>query len=256
MQLPASPSARMIALQRYRLQTMTVHQNILLFVRSGQKTLENAATRIIAGPGTGILVAQGTTWNVTNDPAGDHHYEALCLSLGGASHSTAPARPAGVPLIRTARTFAVDALLQETVERTFLADLPDFLLSHRIQEVILILGARGLYLPPPRALDWASRVRALITQSPGENWTAETVAQTFHLSESTLRRRLAASSTTLAALIRETRLETALLLLQTSPHPVGEIARQCGWQSHSRFSAAFFSRWGVTPSSIRGESAS
>jgi transcriptional regulator GlxA family with amidase domain len=46
-------------------------------------------------------------------------------------------------------------------------------------------------------------------------------------------------------------METALTLLQSSRLPIGEIAQRCGWESHSRFSAAFQERWGFAPSVLR-----
>jgi transcriptional regulator GlxA family with amidase domain len=40
-------------------------------------------------------------------------------------------------------------------------------------------------------------------------------------------------------------------MLQTSDLSVGEVAQHCGWESHSRFTAAFQQRWGVAPSVVR-----
>jgi AraC-like DNA-binding protein len=71
------------------------------------------------------------------------------------------------------------------------------------------------------------------------------------MSESTLRRRLDGSDMTLAALVKDVRLELALNLLQTTRQSIGDVAQQCGWQSHSRFTAAFQERWGVPPSVVR-----
>ena len=47
------------------------------------------------------------------------------------------------------------------------------------------------------------------------------------------------------------RLETALVLLQSSTLQVSEIAARCGYESHSRFSAAFRERFGFPPSQLR-----
>ena len=73
----------------------------------------------------------------------------------------------------------------------------------------------------------------------------------FHMSESSLRRRLQDGQQTLAALVRDARLQVALGMLQTSALSVGEVAQCCGWASHSRFTAAFQQRWGVSPSVVR-----
>ena len=47
------------------------------------------------------------------------------------------------------------------------------------------------------------------------------------------------------------RLETGLVLLQSSALQVSEIAARCGYESHSRFSAAFRERFGFSPSQLR-----
>lgn len=81
------------------------------------------------------------------------------------------------------------------------------------------------------------------------------LASVFHTSESTLRRRLEDAGLPLATLVRDTRLEVALGLLQTTSLSVGEVAQRCGWASHSRFSAAFQARWGVPPRLVRSQPA-
>jgi AraC-like DNA-binding protein len=100
-------------------------------------------------------------------------------------------------------------------------------------------------------LGWPDKVRRLVAQRLHGDWDVATLADIFHLSESTLRRRLESSGTTLAALVREVRLEAALSMLQTTKLPVGEVARRCGWDSHSRFTAMFQQRWRVVPSVVR-----
>ena len=92
-----------------------------------------------------------------------------------------------------------------------------------------------------------------MTQRPDADWSAHALAAAFHVSESTLRRRLDDAHQPLATLVRHTRLEVALGLLQTTSLSVGEVAQRCGWASHSRFSAAFQARWGVPPNVVRSQ---
>ena len=47
------------------------------------------------------------------------------------------------------------------------------------------------------------------------------------------------------------RLEASMALLQSSSLQVSEIAARCGYDSHSRFSAAFRQRFGYAPSHLR-----
>ena len=66
-----------------------------------------------------------------------------------------------------------------------------------------------------------------------------------------LQRRLAQEGETVSQCLRDVRLETALVLLQSSTLQVSEIAARCGYESHSRFSAAFRERFGFPPSQLR-----
>ena len=81
----------------------------------------------------------------------------------------------------------------------------------------------------------------------GSMGTVDTLAQAFHLSASSLQRRLAEEGTTASRCVREARLLTAMALLQGSDLQVSEIAVRCGYQSHSRFTAAFRQRFSGSP---------
>jgi len=249
--------ARIIAAQRYRIRTLTVRSDLLVAVLDGRKTLQTADRMLSAGQREGVLIAQGTQWDVINAPEGAHRYEALALAFGDAivEEFNATSAPDTGARIKAALTVSVDDELLEAMQRT----LPPAsgkrvsasLLHHRIMEVLILLAERGWRFEPGQALSWPDKVRRLVAQRPHGDWSVATLAGAFHVSESTLRRRLESSDTTLAALVREVRLETALSLLQTTECSVGEVARRCGWDSHSRFTAMFQQRWGVAPSVVR-----
>jgi AraC-like DNA-binding protein len=197
---------------------------------------------------------------VVNDPAGEPRYEALVLAFGDELvRAQRDAQEAGgvrdPAVVCGACAIAVDDELAEAVARagSFLQAraVSPAVRRHRLQEVLLLLAERGHRFLPVEQLGWDERVRRLVAQRPDADWTVEALAAAFHASPSTLRRRLEGSALTLAALVREVRLETALTLLQTTRLPVGEIAQRCGWESHSRFSAAFQERWGFAPSVLR-----
>ena len=78
----------------------------------------------------------------------------------------------------------------------------------------------------------------------------QALAEAFAISASTLQRRLAAEHTTASDVVRDVRLETALALLHGTSLHVGEIAARCGYESHSRFSAAF--RSGLSGGAVGG----
>lgn len=249
--------ARIIAAQRYRIRTLTVRDDLFVAVLKGRKILQTADNAWHAGHQQGVLVAQGTQWDVINDPDTEQHYEALALSFSDTliSEFSASAMADAGATIKSAQTVTVDEELLEAIQRT----LPPAsgrkvstpLLHHRIMEVLMLLAERGRRFEPGHALSWPDKVRRLVAQRPHGDWNVAVLADLFHLSESTLRRRLESSGTTLAALVREVRLETALSMLQTTEWPVGEVAQRCGWDSHSRFTAIFQQRWGVAPSVVR-----
>jgi AraC-like DNA-binding protein len=123
--------------------------------------------------------------------------------------------------------------------------------EHRIQEVLLALSGVGVVFTPSAYLSWAERVQRLVAQRPAEPWDCEGVARIFHLSASSLQRRLAEENHSLAACVRESRMHTAMGLLQSTDRPIGDIAQACGYRSVSKFSAAFRQRFGTLPSGMR-----
>jgi hypothetical protein len=70
-------------------------------------------------------------------------------------------------------------------------------------------------------------------------------------SASTLQRRLGEEGESVSASVREVRLQVAMSLLQGTGLQVSEIALRCGYDSHSRFTAAFRQRFGYPPSHLR-----
>ena len=251
-----SPGVRIFAAQRYRLSTLTLRSDALILVLRGRKSLHAPGQRFDAGPGQAVLIARGSQWDVVNDPRGQGRYEALVLAFDDdmVRDTEALAHTKETAAMACARVVAVDDELDGAVRRCLPATnatLSDALLRHRAKEVLLLLAERGHRLVSTLGLDWGERVRRLVSQRPDVDWNVAALADAFHLSESTLRRRLQSEDLSLAALVREVRLETALGLLQTSTLSVGEVAQRCGWASHSRFSAAFRERWGVPPSVVR-----
>ncbi|GLQ96982.1 helix-turn-helix transcriptional regulator [Dyella mobilis] len=249
--------ARIVAAQRYRISTLTVRDDLFIAVLRGRKILQTTDSALNAGHPQGMLIARGTQWDVINDPEEHHHYEALALSFSGTliQEFSASSMADTAATVKTAQTLPVDEELLEAMQRTLPASsgqkISAPLLHHRITEVLLLLGERGWRFEPGQALSWPDKVRRLVAQRPHGDWNVAVLADLFHLSESTLRRRLESSGITLAALVREVRLETALSMLQTTEWPVGEVAQRCGWDSHSRFTAIFQQRWGVAPSVVR-----
>lgn len=256
---PAGSGTRIVTWAQHRISTLTLREDLLVLVRQGRKSLVGAGRTLVAERGQVLVVARGTQWDVVNDPAGQSCYEALALGFGDALVREQWQRQAGdgaaTRSLDDAQVLGADAELAEAAQRAarFLQarSVSEAVQRHRLAEVLLLLSERGLHFRPADELGWDERVRRLVAQRPHADWTVDSLAQAFHLSPSTLRRRLDGCGAAVAALVREVRLEIALSLLQTTRLPIGEIAQRCGWESHSRFTAAFQERWGFAPSVLR-----
>lgn len=256
--LTVQGGSRIVARHHYRLHTLTVRNDALVVVLRGTKQLISPTQTLTVVPGQAVMMAAGTTWDVINDPRGHTRYEALALAFEPdwvqATTGLTGDRPPQT--VHTARVCPTDAALRAAAERTLDPNLSAPLLRHRLQEVLLWLAERGWAYAPRQERPWPDRVRHLVAQRPDADWSVPALAAVFHTSESTLRRRLEDAGLPLATLVRDTRLEVALGLLQTTSLSVGEVAQRCGWASHSRFSATFQARWGVPPRLVRSQPAS
>lgn len=249
--------ARIFAAQRYRLKTLMVRESLFVAVLKGSKGLHTPDSTLTARHGHGVAIARGTQWDIVNDPCGQNQYEALALSFDDELirefNRLHPMPEIGV--VDSAQVVTVGNELREAMQRTMppaqAQRMSNQLMHHRTMEVLLHLAEQGCRFDTAEELSWSGKIRRLVAQRPHAEWNVPTLAKTFNVSESTLRRRVESGGTSLSALVREVRLETALGMLQTTGLPVGEVAQRCGWESHSRFSVVFQQRWGVSPSVVR-----
>lgn len=254
-----APSSCFISTRtRHRVATISIHDDLLILVRSGTKTVlsHTASTEVKAG--TAIVMTRGLQCDVINTPSTNGRYEALVLQFGDQAIQDFQ-RMFGGEFVRgmTEGCFLVNS--SEEFERAVMraedalksADISTQLRNHKVMEVLLMLAERGCILQPRIELLWPERLRRLVIHRPHATWTAKNLASACNTSSSTLRRRLAEQDLTVSAFVRSIRLEAAMLLLQTTNLPIGDIALRCGYASHSRFSAAFKKRYGYTPSYLR-----
>lgn len=261
MEAPAF-TAEIFSRVRHRVATLTMRADLVGWVQSGCKTMLRGHQRETWKAGQVFLVARGTQWDVINDPAPAAGYRTLVFSLTPEIVREFDERYGKDFATRTVEDCAhleLDPALQQSLEHAAKsaqdATAPLPLQRHRILEVLLLLAERGHAFRRADLVGWDDRVRRLIGQRPHEDWDARSVAAALHVSPSTLRRRLQESETTIGEVLREVRMESGLLLLQTTGLAVGEIAQHCGYTSHSRFSAAFRRRFGFPPSHLRQDAA-
>lgn len=254
-----SPSSSFISTRtRHRVATISIHDDVLILVRRGTKTVLSHAASTEVKAGAAVVMARGLQCDVINTPSRNGRYEALVLQFGNRVIQDFQ-RMFGGEFVqdKTKDCFLVNSSEEfehavvraaDAMKRT---DISTQLRHHKVMEVLLMLAERGCIFQPRIELLWPERVRRLITHRPHAPWTVESLASACNTSSSTLRRRLAEQDLTVSGLVRSIRLEIAMLLLQTTNLPIGDIAQRCGYTSHSRFSAAFKTRYGYTPSHLR-----
>ena len=242
----------------HRIHTITVRMDSVGWVVSGTKLLVTPGGSHRYPSGRVFVLPRGAQWEVVNDPAPQGRYVArlLCFApeLIEQFHRQF-GQFAAVPAVQGCAGLAADAAFEDSYMRAVAAleseTSSQALREHLALEVLLVLAEAGLVFAPPGELGWAERVRRLIGPSPQADWTVERLAAAFSTSASTLQRRLAQEGETVSQCLRDVRLETGLVLLQSSTLQVSEIAARCGYESHSRFSAAFRERFGFPPSQLR-----
>ncbi|WP_462386214.1 helix-turn-helix transcriptional regulator [Acidovorax sp. Q11] len=242
----------------HRIHTVTVRMDSVGWVVSGTKHLVTPGGGHRYPSGRVFVLPRGAQWEIVNDPAPQGRYVArlLCFApeLVEQFHRQF-GQFAAVPPVQGCAGLAANAAFEDSYMRAVAAleseASSQALREHRALEVLLMLAEAGIVFAPPGELGWAERVRRLIGPSPQADWTLERIAAAFATSASTLQRRLAQEGETVSQCLRDVRLETGLVLLQSSALQVSEIAARCGYESHSRFSAAFRERFGFPPSQLR-----
>lgn len=128
--------------------------------------------------------------------------------------------------------------------------LSDARLEIRVFDLLLALFERGSGFSVQQN-GISNRLQAILRDAPEARWTARTAGQALAMSEATLRRRLAQEGIRFDRVLLDIRMHHALMLLQTTPWNLLQIADACGYRSQARFSERFKARFGVSPAQIR-----
>ncbi len=245
---------------RHTVRTLVCRDDMVGWVTSGQKALIQSGARMQFKAGDLFVVPRNTEWDVINDPHPHSAYQARIILFQPAliqyfhQHH---ALSATAQTLRKCGKLKADAFMQETFMHAARGltetGLPPAIQKHRIVELLLLLAEQGLVFSNASEMGWADKVRRLVAQRTHVQWTVAQVAEVFHMSASSLQRRLLSEGTTLATCLREVRMNTALSLLQITTLPISDISERCGYNSHSRFTAAFKERFGYLPSYLRSK---
>lgn len=95
-------------------------------------------------------------------------------------------------------------------------------------------------------------VHQLLTQDLSQRYTIDDLARQFFVDSSTLKREFRqAYGLPIATYLKEYRLKKAMELLATTDESIGAIATQVGYETQSKFTAAFKSMTQLSPSEYR-----
>lgn len=134
-----------------------------------------------------------------------------------------------------------------------LARLPSAVVRVRLMELITWFALSGAVLDGSGSLLLRDRLRQMIEKQPAYDWTLGHAAHQFHMSEATLRRKLAAENTSFTEMLSDTRMTRALALLHTTTLPISRVAQEVGYDSPSQFSNRFKDRFGIIPRRVRAD---
>ncbi|WP_426338866.1 helix-turn-helix transcriptional regulator [Pseudoduganella sp. S-14] len=222
----------------------------LICVLDGSKKLGSNG-EIDCMTGSFIILSNRPSISMRNIPS-DSEYLAMIVEFDFEDFRCLPPRTGrAAPFVQG----PIDSILLETLRQfvAWSAFAPPAMWRVRRQEILQLLHHLGheqvgAVVEPPSL---GHKVHGMISADVASDLTAGLVAARLALSESTLRRKLAAEGATLQAIKDRARLGHGLHLVQTTFDPIGRIAEKCGYQSQSRFTEKFRQLFGTTPTELR-----
>ncbi len=242
------------------LRNIPIHQSVAVLVLSGQKFIALGERRLEIATGELLLLPGGCSIEIGNHPGRrGEAYLGLAMAFPEASISQfrrsygAEAAADSKPLWSAPATTEVVAAMTQWVEWCMRHPVDTTLARHRQVELLLLLARAGIAgnLLLDRRATWRERVAQLIALDPARDWSAGEVCRRLGIGESTLRRRLNEEESSFRQVLEESRMVSALALLQETFWPVGQVAEAVGYSSHSRFSERFKRRFGLSPNELK-----
>lgn len=251
--------------QTQRLSRTPILSPLLIVVTEGCKRIRLGERELIAHAGDWLVLPGQQRVEMLNQPDPDSgHYHAWALGeLDGwrqrlhelfAPQLARLALPARAEVFQpTQQARAAFAKVLALLPSAELGSLQAAQAEHAWQGLMLSLAAAGQggALLAQNHLCTAERVLRLLRSDLSHDWQAEDIAARLAMSGATLRRKLAGEKLSFRRLLQDARMERALGLISSSPQALGEIAAACGYQSPSRFAAAFQRQFGCSPSTLR-----
>lgn len=242
------------------LRNVPIHQPVAILVVSGYKIFALGERRIEITPGELLLLPSGCTIEIGNHP-GRRGEDYLALAIAFPEDSLSLFRRSygsdipvdTLPLWSAPATNDIVSAVAQWVEWCMLHPVDPIHARHRYAEILLLLASAGIAgnLLLNRDTRWRDRVAQLLSLDPARDWSAGDVCRRLGIGESTLRRRLHEEGSSFRQVLEESRMLSALALLQETFWPVGQVAEAVGYSSHSRFSERFKRRFGLLPAELK-----
>lgn len=142
---------KIVATSQYRLKMLHIHQDILVWLQSGEKQLISPIDdkAFFCKAGELLLIAKGTVWEVINNPATANKYLATVVMFSETHiQQIAENLPEPNSLIHSAQIYSIDGELEDAMNRLspqrFLTPMGDKIRAHRTTELLLLLAERGM----------------------------------------------------------------------------------------------------------------
>lgn len=241
------------SLSRERLTATRLPHPVIGVVLSGAKEVwrGDMGERFLRG--TLFVLPSGIDLDIVNEPGGRSHlYQSLIIEVReDLLPDWAVAEAACDPAPMLSDSFAVpltpalvDMMLHAARDiATGPAAGP--VRTARLCELLSLLRPMAAALPLFNA-SVAGRVAQLVRSRLTDKWTATTVARRMAMSESTLRRRLAAEGRSFSLILKRERMAMARRLIDAGMGS-GAAANAVGYASRAHFAEAFRQAYGDTP---------
>jgi AraC-like DNA-binding protein len=244
------PFAVYTSFMEQKLLNVPIVKPLLIVVLSGIKKLGEQG-ELICHTGDFIFLSDRPGINMRNIPK-DNSYFALLIEFdaddfkGVKAHNNSPKSYC----IGKTTTQLEQCLTQFVEYSTWAPQKLWHLRKREIIELLCHLGHKEILsmLSTPKV---GHQLHDLFSNDGFQDLDIEQVCHTLAMSESTLRRKLKAESTSFQEIKTQTRLGFGLHLLQTTSQSVSIIAERCGYLSQSRFTDRFKQRFGLTPTELR-----
>lgn len=223
--------------ERERIAGSAFSQVSIVAVLEGSKEIVSMGRQRHFTAGTVIVLPAGWSGDVVNDPDPQTGvYRAIFITFP--EELTQRAAKASPPAhIAAQAELPLDPLLAAAIDHAgegiAAGNLPVPLIEHRLLEILMILGMRGVLPGSPETT--AEAVRALVRWQPDRPWTADLIAAELGTSNATLRRRLAREGASLRRVLASERVALATTLLAEDGLSLREAALATGYRSPRRF---------------------